>query len=54
MHFEYEITADEFASAQILYQDASSGRRKRVKTRIAWIVVGVIFIVLAFGEPAFN
>jgi hypothetical protein len=54
MHFEYEITADEFASAQILYHDASSGRRKRVKTGIAWIAIGVIFMVLAFGEPVLN
>jgi hypothetical protein len=54
VHFEYEITADEFASAQILYHDASSGRRKRVRTGIAWIFIGALFIVLAFREPVFN
>src|ERR1700690_1492205 len=50
MRCEYEITADEFASAQILYHDASGG--KRVKSAIISIVAGFFLIALTWNEKA--
>jgi hypothetical protein len=47
MHFEYEITADEYAASQLLCHQLNGGR-KRVERAVGWIVAGVGFIVMAW------
>ena len=51
MQCEYEITADEFASAQTLYHNLRNGRR-RVRNAILWILAGLFLIVVAWNEKA--
>ena len=53
MHFEYEITVDEYAAAQQLYHKQSGGR-KRVERATGWIITGVFFIVIAWSERVLN
>lgn len=47
MHFEYEITAEEFAASQLLHHKLNGGH-KRVESAVGWIVAGVGFIVIAW------
>jgi hypothetical protein len=49
MHFEYEIRPDEFVASQLLYLKLSSGRKHRERT-VQWILVGIIFIAIAWNE----
>jgi hypothetical protein len=49
MHFEYEITADEFVACQLLYYKLSGGR-KRVERAAGWIVAGLALIFIAWHE----
>jgi hypothetical protein len=49
MHFEYEITADEFVGSQILYYKLSRGR-KGVVDAAGWIVAGLAVIFIAWNE----
>ena len=53
MEFEYEITADEFTSAQILYYRLSQGR-KRVQGAITCMLVGSFFLVVAWNQRPFD
>ena len=49
MHFEYEITADEFVASQLLYQKLSAGR-KRVERVVYPFLAGLIFLATAWTE----
>jgi hypothetical protein len=49
MHFEYEITADEFVASQLLYYKLSGGR-KRVERAAGRIVSGLALIFIAWNE----
>ncbi len=49
MHFEYEITVDEYVASQLLYQNLSDGH-KGIRRGISWIVVGLLFIVVVWNE----
>ena len=49
MYFEYEITADDYAAGQVLYQRLKGGR-KRLQNAIFWILAGTFFILLAWGQ----
>jgi hypothetical protein len=49
MHFEYEVTADEFAASQLLYQKLSGGR-KRVERVVYSFLAGLIFLGTAWTE----
>ncbi|MBZ5643252.1 MAG: hypothetical protein LAO19_10860 [Acidobacteriia bacterium] len=49
MHFEYEITTEEYVQCQALYYELTSGR-KRIEGAVAWIVVGLGLIVVAWNE----
>jgi len=49
MHFEYEITADEFVASQLLYHKLSGGR-KHSERAVQRILVGIIFIAIAWNE----
>ncbi len=49
MHFEYEITVDEYVAAQLLYQKLGNSR-KGIRRGIWWIVVGLLFIVVVWNE----
>jgi hypothetical protein len=53
MHFEYEITADEYVAAQLLYYKRRGGR-KRVERAAGWILAGLFFIVVAWNERVLN
>jgi hypothetical protein len=50
MDFEYEITPDEFAAAQILYHRARGDGRKQTRSGATWIVTGLLLIVVAWKE----
>jgi hypothetical protein len=50
MKFEYEITADQHASAQLLYRKLKNGHR----SAIHWILLGIILIAIAWMERPFN
>jgi len=47
MYFEYEITADDYAAGQVLYQRLKGGR-KRLQNAVFWILAGTFFILLAW------
>ena len=47
MRFEYEITADEYAAGQLLYQELSRGRRRFVDAA-CWILAGLALIAIAW------
>jgi hypothetical protein len=49
MQFEYEISADEFASGQILYQRLSSGTKRQIRG-IGSAILGVCLIDLVLIE----
>ena len=49
MHFEYEITADEFAASQLLYHRLSGGR-KRVERVVYSFLAGLLFLATAWTE----
>jgi len=49
MHFEYEITADEFVASQLLYHKLSGGR-KRVERAVSSFLAGLIFMATAWTE----
>lgn len=49
MHFDYEISADEYIASQILYHKLS-GDRKRIRAAISWTLGGILFIVIAWSE----
>src|SRR5258707_7291351 len=48
MHFEYEITADEFVASQLLYHKLSGGP-KHSERALQRILVGSIFIAIAWN-----
>jgi hypothetical protein len=56
MHFEYEITADDFVAGQILYNRLNRGsRRLRLRDNpIAWILIGIFVILVAWSEGHLN
>jgi|SRR5437588_11804436 len=45
MQFDYEIPADEFATAQVLYHTARN-KRRFVKRGLSWILLGLSFVVI--------
>jgi hypothetical protein len=49
MHFEYEITVDEFVASQLLYFELSLGR-KRVERAVQWFIAGFLFIAVGWFE----
>ena len=49
MHFEYEITADEYVASQLLYYKLSGGR-KHSERAVQWILAGIIFVAVAWDE----
>lgn len=53
MHFDYEITAQDYIASQILYRGLHK-RRKRIDAALAWILGGVMFIVLPYNERPFT
>jgi len=53
MNFEYEITADEYASAQALYHRFTRGRN-RIHSAAVWILAGSFFIVVAWNQRPFD
>jgi hypothetical protein len=54
MHFEYEITADEFSASQVLYYKLSTRRRPVYKSSVFWILLGLWFVVVAWNEHSLN
>jgi hypothetical protein len=52
MHFEYEITADQFVASQLLYHKLSGGRKHG--ERVQWILAGIIFVAVAWSERSLN
>jgi hypothetical protein len=53
MHFEYEITADEYAASQILLSQLG-GARTRIRSAVIWILAGVFLILVAWNERVVN
>ena len=53
MHFEYEITADQFVASQLLYHKLS-GSRKHGERAVQWILAGIIFVAIAWSERSLN
>ena len=53
MHFEYEITADEFVASQLLYHKLSGGR-KHGALAVQSILAGIIFVAIAWNERSLN
>jgi hypothetical protein len=53
MHFEYEITADQFVASQLLYRKLRAGR-KRVERPVQWILAGIILVAIAWSEWSLN
>jgi hypothetical protein len=53
MHFEYEITADQFVASQLLYHKLSGGR-KHGERAVQWILAGIIFVAVAWSERSLN
>ena len=53
MHFEYEITVDEFAASQLLYYKLTIGR-KRIERPVGWIVAGLALVFIAWNERFFD
>ena len=49
MQFEYKIGIDEYVAAQVLYRKLHS-RRKRLDAAIAWVLCGVVMIILPYNE----
>jgi ABC-type nickel/cobalt efflux system permease component RcnA len=53
MHFEYEITADQFVASQLLNYKLSGGRKHRERAA-QWILAGVILVAIAWSEWSLN
>ncbi|HWX39092.1 MAG TPA: YcxB family protein [Candidatus Sulfotelmatobacter sp.] len=53
MHFEYEITAEDYVACQFLYNKLRLGR-KRAENIATWIFVGFLFIAVAWTERSFT
>ena len=53
MHFEYQISADEYVAAQELHHKLSCGRAHNSRA-ITWILCGVFFVVVAWNEQVLN
>ena len=53
MHFEYEITADQFVASQLLYYKLSGGRKHRERA-VQWILAGIILVAIAWSEWSLN
>jgi hypothetical protein len=55
MQFEYEITADDYVAAQLLYHKLINAR-KRLPGAAVWILSGVFLLLVAWNErvPAFS
>ena len=51
MHFEYEITADEYVASQILVNQLG-GVRTRIRSVAIWILAGVFLILVTWNEGA--
>jgi hypothetical protein len=51
MRFEYEISADEYASCMAAYNALARGE-KRIVHAVFWIVSGLLFISVAWNEQA--
>ena len=49
MQFEYKIGMDEYVAAQALYRKLHQ-RRQRLDAAIAWVLCGVVMIVLPYNE----
>jgi len=49
MHFEYEITVDEFVASQLLYSKLKLGR-KRTERAVQWVIAGLLFIAIGWSE----
>jgi hypothetical protein len=52
MHFEYEITADQFVASQLLYHKLSGGRKHG--GAVQWILAGIILVAIAWSEWSLN
>src|SRR5260221_732857 len=53
MHFEYEITVDQFEASQLLYHKLCGGRN-HVERAIPWILSGIILVAIACSEWSLN
>lgn len=53
MEFRYEITADEYAAGQKLYWKLSA-RSKIARNTAAFILLGLLFFIVARSEPIFG
>jgi hypothetical protein len=53
MHFEYEITADEYVASQFPYHKLRR-RRGAAERAIAWILAGSFCLVIASNERVLN
>jgi hypothetical protein len=53
MHFEYEITADDYAASQILLNQLG-GSRTRIRSAVIWILAGIFLILVAWSEGVVN
>ena len=49
MHFEYEITVEQFVASQLLYHKLSGGRN-HVERAVPWILSGIILVAIAWNE----
>jgi hypothetical protein len=49
MHFEYQVSIDEYASASLLYWELTSGR-SRIERALFWIAAGAALVVIAWTE----
>ncbi len=49
LHFEYEITPDEYVAAQLLHHKLSGLTRQKVYGPI-WIIVGAVLLVMSFNS----
>jgi hypothetical protein len=49
LHFGYQITPDEYVAAQLLYHKLHGYGRRKVYAAI-WIIVGTVFVVMAFNS----
>jgi len=50
MHFEYEITADEYVAAHLLLYKQQNHVRKRFASAIGWILAGFFFWFVTWNE----
>jgi hypothetical protein len=54
MHFEYEISMDEYVASQVLYLKLTRNRLRFYQNPLTWIMVGTFFILIAWAQKALN